>query len=245
MRNSTNRLWALLQEHRHTPLQVLAYGLGSFVVGVLMSIAANAVTGVFPRVLGLVRGVNWLGWLDVAIIPGYRWLWGDFALTVIGGLIVTGIVGACAAMARAVWRHQATDERRHALAQDPPTPVARSTQINAGVYLGPNAISAIGENAISLGPNAVNIVGPVVNNGQVGATGMVHPDPDGLFRVQGQVVCPECLRTRNARYPLEQQYTGGSAYGDSWGELTHVPGEPTNKWACSVCGSVFTQRQDS
>jgi hypothetical protein len=37
-------------------------------------------------------------------------------------------------------------------------------QVNAAVYLGPNAISINGQNAVVMGPNAINIAGPVVHN---------------------------------------------------------------------------------
>lgn len=143
------------------------------------------------------------------------------------------------------WRKRAESSARKDIERGP---VDRLPDIvNAAVYFGPNAVSISGENAVVLESNAISISGPVV----CGATDRVDygsglpgmPDRDGLYRIDGREICPECLRTKGVTYFLDQQMIGGGAYGDGIGEMTYVDAEPTDKWECTVCGSVYSQKR--
>jgi hypothetical protein len=61
--------------------------------------------------------------------------------------------------------------------------VASEPQINAAVYLGPNAISAHGQNAIVMGSNAVKIDGPIVHN-----TPEKKPEPPELSELEFKIL---------------------------------------------------------
>jgi len=78
--------------NRFTNRQTLAFVAVSFVLGVMASVLGNFVTNAFDRIITALRGIDLLAWLDVAIIPGRRWLWGDLALSIISGLIAVVLV---------------------------------------------------------------------------------------------------------------------------------------------------------
>jgi hypothetical protein len=58
------------------------------------------------------------------------------------------------------WRVQAETLAREAIHRGPRRDQA--AQVNAAVYLGPNAVNISGEHAVVFGPNAVNIQGPIL-----------------------------------------------------------------------------------
>jgi hypothetical protein len=138
------------------------------------------------------------------------------------------------------WRSQAEESARRDIEQGGSRRVA--PVIQAAVYLDPNAVHASGPNAIVLGPNAVSISGPVVSSSNNSPERRLDgPDPDGLYRIDGREICPECRINKGLIYHLQRLSSGGSAYGDAFGNMTYVEPEPTNEWECSVCGTIYTQ----
>lgn len=100
MRNEKVRQVVAELKRGQTPAQVLLSSVISFVVGMVASAVIAKAAGWYAAIIGKLQTIQWFAWLEVPIISGHRWLWGDLALSVVAGFLVLIIVSVAQSLVR-------------------------------------------------------------------------------------------------------------------------------------------------